>query len=493
MSVPLAAALPARRARAPWRALAIVTVYTLAFFGVLPTVLWALGGALDRCFALGPLPASARSLGELVLAAGLLLLLASMGALVARGRGLPISHLPPTLLVVRGLYAHLRHPIYVGYQAAVMGAGLCVLSPGRGLLAPLVLWLGIVIYARGFEEPRLVARFGEAYRDYARQTPLLPVPYARELAALGRRAWLLSRPLVERLANRTVLFRSGDGVWVTYGALVALGGVTGAVAAVPLLAGLGLTRFEIAVYELGLATAMLVGGRLVWLAYEWRRVWRDPAIVVQRVGFVSFGGYLGFLVFTPLFAAGAHVDPLALLDRTLPPAFLISAWGRLGCLSYGCCYGRPAAHGLCWRDPHSKVNRERGAAGPVPRVPTPLLSSALALLISALGFALLAHRALPGAVSATVLLGYGTLRFGIEHFRDEPRFTWLGVTKGQLLSLPIALAALALLLTLPHLRQEHAIVKLQLSALGQQAPVFALVGALAFAVCGFHRREVGRW
>ena len=493
VSAPLAAPLTLRRSRPSWRAAAIVALYTATFFGALPLVLWALGGALDRSFGLEVLPPGARAVGEVLLAAGLVLVLASMGALAVRGRGLPISHLPPERLVARGIYATLRHPIYVGYEAAAIGAGLSVQSLGRGVLAPLFLWLGIVIYARGFEEPRLVTRFGRAYADYARRTPLFPVPFARALAALGRRTWLFARPLVERLANRTVLFRVGDGVWVTYGALVALGGVTGAVLAAPLLAGFGLTPTAIAAYELGLAASMLVGGRLVWLAYEWRRVWQEPGIIVLRVGFVSFGGYLGFLVFTLLFAGAVQRDALGLLDRTLPPAFLISAWGRLGCLSYGCCYGRPCAHGLRWSDPHSKVNRERGAAGPVPRVPTPLLSSGLAVLVSALGFALLAHGALPGAVTASVLLAYATLRFAVEHLRDEPLFTALMVTKGQLLSLPIALVALLLLIALPHVRHDLAHVELDATVLGALAPVFGLVSVLAFGVCGFHRREVGRW
>ncbi|HEY3500477.1 MAG TPA: prolipoprotein diacylglyceryl transferase family protein, partial [Polyangiaceae bacterium] len=341
-----------------------------------------------------------------------------------------------------------------------------------------------------FEEPRLVARFGPAYSAYVQVTPLLPAAFTGALAGLAKRAWLRARPTVERLANHTVLFRARESVWVTYGALVALGGVTGAVAAAPLLAGLGLAPGDIALYELGLAASMLAGGRLVWLAYEWRRVWREPASMLRRVGFVSFGGYAGFLLFSLLFALEARLPVLGLFDRVVPPAFLISAWGRLGCLSYGCCYGRPCAHGLVWRDPHSKVHREQGPAGCVPRVPTPLLSAALAAGVAALGGLLLTRGALPGAVAAGVLLAYAVARFGLEHFRDEPRLA-RRLTKGQLLCLPVALGSLVLLLALPD--AAFAGVHADFSVLPSLLPAFGAIGALAFLVCGFHRREVGRW
>jgi phosphatidylglycerol:prolipoprotein diacylglycerol transferase len=484
---------PSRAAalRAPWRASGIVVLYTVVFFGLLPAVLWALGAAFDRGFALPRLSSALMPVGTALFVAGALFMLASMYALAVRGRGLPISHLPPVVLVARGIYARLRHPIYVGYALAALGVGLRAQSLGHAVFAPLLLWVGTLIYARGFEEPRLRSRFGAAYAAYANATPLVPVPFAAELARFGQRCWLAARPRVERLANRTVLFRVGESLWVTYGALVALGGVMGAVTAAPLLAGLGLSPRAVAFYELGLALAMLAGGRLVWLLYEWRRVWREPSIAVRRVGFVSFGGYAGFLLFTPLFARVTHLPVLALLDRTLPPAFLISAWGRLGCLSYGCCYGRPCRHGLRWSDPASKVNRERGALGPVPRVPTPLLHSVLAALIAALGFTLLAQGALPGAIAATMLLAYATLRFAIEQFRDEPRLGAVAFTKGQLLSLPIAVLAVVLFITLPASSIAHA--EVDVSVLRAVAPVFVAVGVLAFAVCGFHRREIGRW
>jgi prolipoprotein diacylglyceryltransferase/protein-S-isoprenylcysteine O-methyltransferase Ste14 len=485
-----ASELPAAPARA--RVASIVAVYTAVFFVGLPALVRALGAQLDGALALAPLGGAAwPAVGAIVGVLGAALMLASMARLRWPGGGWPISHLPPTRFVAIGAYRFARHPIYVGFTLALAGLGLAERSPGRGVLAPLALTLGWMVYAGAFEEPRLRERFGATYDEYAARTPLLPLPFHGALAALGRRAWLALRAPIERLANRTVLFRAADTVWVTYGALVALGGVTAAAVNAPLLAGWGLSARAIVAYHLGLTASMLLGGRLVWLAYQWRLVARAPRTIWRRVGFVSFGGYLGLFAWSALFARAAGLDLLGFFDRALPAGILISAFGRLGCLSYGCCYGRPCALGVRWTAPAAKVNRERGDEGRRARVPTPLFSALLALGVSTLGLALLARGAAPGAATASVLFVYGTARCGLEHWRDETRLTRARATLGQLLCLPLAAGGLTLWLALPAAAADAA--RVDVSVLATTWPTLPLVFALAFAVCGYHRREVGAW
>jgi phosphatidylglycerol:prolipoprotein diacylglycerol transferase len=476
-------------ARRPWRVPLIVAGYTIAFFGVLPALLWALGGRLDAVLEL-PVAASriVRTTGLLAICAGSAWMLVGMGALRWPGRGWPISHLPPEVLVGRGPYTLSRHPIYVGYTLAFAGAGLAHGSLGRGALTPILLTAGWMIYAVGFEEPRLVARFGDAYAAYAGTTPL--VPFTGPLLRASDAAWRLSLPIVTRLANRTVLFRAGRSVWVTYGALVALGAGVAATIHAALLAGLGLSTRTIGAYHLALGGTMLLGGRLVWIGYEWRAVVRDPSIVWRRVGFVSFGGYLGFLVASAAVARLVGVPAAVFFDRAVPVAFVISAFGRLGCLSYGCCYGRPCAHGLTWSTPAAKVNRERGDAGPVPRVPTPLLSSIYALAAAGAGAVVLARGAAPGSATAIATLVYGLCRFGVEIYRDEPRFTRFALTRGQVVSACLVAAAITLLFAAGG---TPAAVAFDASALATTLPAALAVATVAFLVCGYHRSEVGRW
>jgi protein-S-isoprenylcysteine O-methyltransferase Ste14 len=80
---------------------------------------------------------------------------------------------PDHALITHGPYRFLRHPIYAGYLALLLGSGLGMLNVYLLFLWPLSL-LGILIQARS-EERLLEARFGPAYKDYAARTgKLLP-------------------------------------------------------------------------------------------------------------------------------------------------------------------------------------------------------------------------------------------------------------------------------------------------------------------------------
>jgi protein-S-isoprenylcysteine O-methyltransferase Ste14 len=78
-------------------------------------------------------------------------------------------------LVVTGLHARMRHPIYVGHLAMLAGwtllSGLAVnfvlLAVCALVTFPLMIWL---------EERELEKRFGESFGEYRARVPLLPSP-----------------------------------------------------------------------------------------------------------------------------------------------------------------------------------------------------------------------------------------------------------------------------------------------------------------------------
>jgi protein-S-isoprenylcysteine O-methyltransferase Ste14 len=70
-------------------------------------------------------------------------------------------------LVVSGPYRLVRHPVYVGYLALLLGSGVASLNAWLLLLWPVSL-LGIVIQAAS-EEQLLARRFGREYECYARR------------------------------------------------------------------------------------------------------------------------------------------------------------------------------------------------------------------------------------------------------------------------------------------------------------------------------------
>jgi protein-S-isoprenylcysteine O-methyltransferase Ste14 len=81
-------------------------------------------------------------------------------------------------LITGGPYCHVRHPIYTGYLALLLGSGVATLNVWLLLLWPLSL-CGILVQA-GSEEQLLGTRFGPDYERYVGQTGQL-VPRFRGL------------------------------------------------------------------------------------------------------------------------------------------------------------------------------------------------------------------------------------------------------------------------------------------------------------------------
>lgn len=464
----------------------VVAIYTLAFFGVLPAWLWKLGERTDALAALPPVH-GLRTFGALVAAAGATLTASCMARLSLIGRGLPISHLPPRNLVTNGAYATMRHPIYVGYTLAFVGTGLAAGSLGIAAVSGTLLTLGWLIYALGFEEPRLLRRHGPAFGDYVARVPVLPG--MRALAAGARRVWAVARPCAQGLANWPVVWRMGDTIWATFGLFCAVGSALAvAVFTTTLAPTLGERRA--ALFAVGASTSTLLGCWLVARLYKWSLLRRNPSEAMRQVGFVSWGGYGGAIGFVLAFAHATRTSSLLLLDAVFTASLLCSCLGRFGCASYGCCYGRPATGGVVWDRPESKVVRERGVEGAVARVPTQLLS-ALHVLVLFVMVMPMCSRLAPGAATALVFLGYGVGRFGIEVLRDEPRFSRVALTRGQFAALGVIVASQLLLFSL------SAAGPRVVPAMGWPSMLHLAValgcGLLTFVVCGLHVRTVGRW
>jgi 1-acyl-sn-glycerol-3-phosphate acyltransferase len=151
------------------RRLTIIAVYVALFWLLLPALLGLAGSAIDRRLGSSMDP---QWIGALPAAVGLWIMGSAMWALWRDSRSLPISALPPPKLIRSGPYAHLRHPIYLGFNLTVLGTGLAVGSVGlSAVVAPafLPLWLSYAL----IEERGLVKRFGARYRRYRRWAGLL--------------------------------------------------------------------------------------------------------------------------------------------------------------------------------------------------------------------------------------------------------------------------------------------------------------------------------
>lgn len=114
-------------------------------------------------------PAS-RALGVLLIAFGAGLFIHCTLLFGRRGSGTPVPTDPPARLVVDGPFRWSRNPIYVGYVVALVGETLVFGQAALALYA-VVCTLGFHLIIVFGEEPLLRHRFGDEYRQYAREVP----------------------------------------------------------------------------------------------------------------------------------------------------------------------------------------------------------------------------------------------------------------------------------------------------------------------------------
>ncbi len=77
-----------------------------------------------------------------------------------------------TRLVTTGIYGCVRHPHHLG-----IGLFVSSLALATGLFPSLftipLIWIEIILFLLRVEEPELYGKFGESYREYSRQTPMI--------------------------------------------------------------------------------------------------------------------------------------------------------------------------------------------------------------------------------------------------------------------------------------------------------------------------------
>ncbi|NNJ27546.1 prolipoprotein diacylglyceryl transferase [Alienimonas chondri] len=209
------------------------------------------------------------------------------------------------------------------------------------------------------------------------------------------------------------------------------------------------------------------GARLNYLIREHERVYAAPAgtslglfeaikrtVNLSDGGLVLLGGVVGAALALVWVCRRWKVSPLRAADVAIPSCFLGLAFGRIGCLMYGCCWGDRCELPWAIHFPEGGITYDalvgRGFLSPdAPRTyglhPTQLYSSFNALILSALTAAYFPRRPRDGAVLAMALLIYPPARATLEVLRgDDTGFLDTGLTLAQ--SMGIVLFALGALL-----------------------------------------------
>ena len=194
------------------------------------------------------------------------------------------------------------------------------------------------------------------------------------------------------------------------------------------------------------ALGIILGGRIAWLVFyaDHAALAADPlmAFKIWQGGMSFHGGMVGVGVAVILYARAQGLSFLRVWDYLAVAAPIGLFLGRIANFVNGELYGRPTdgSWGIVFP-----------GGGPVARHPSQLYEAALEglllFLIMAILFWTTRARYRPGLLTGVFLFGYGLFRFLVEYVRepDVGVAILMGLSRGQLLSLPMVIGGLLLI------------------------------------------------
>ncbi|HDL86602.1 MAG TPA: hypothetical protein ENH11_09835 [Candidatus Acetothermia bacterium] len=156
--------MPDKHGKKDWWMLLISIVL---YWAALPAALLYAATRLDHVLSFCSLPAIiVFPVGGVLVLASFILSSWCVVTLYLRGRGFPLSFLPPARLVREGPYALSRHPLYLAFSAYLLGLSLIVRTLSGVMIVVPAFTLLWILYALTHEERGLARRYGEEYREY---------------------------------------------------------------------------------------------------------------------------------------------------------------------------------------------------------------------------------------------------------------------------------------------------------------------------------------
>ena len=189
----------------------------------------------------------------------------------------------------------------------------------------------------------------------------------------------------------------------------------------------------------------ILGARSTYVYVYWDQFFSNNYWDVFKVwqgGLVFYGGLIGGVIGGISYWWLRRMSILAMLDVAVMSVSLGHAIGRVGCLFYGCCYGKIIPFGSAWMQFGHQFPHLEGI-----RYPVQILASFGNALIFLLLLFVINKAKKPATVTIVYCYVYALFRFLIELFRDDPRGTILGVSQfstSQTISVLVLLAGISL-------------------------------------------------
>lgn len=200
-----------------------------------------------------------------------------------------------------------------------------------------------------------------------------------------------------------------------YGLMIAIGIIAAYIVAEKRAEKNGVLKESVFNLVLWCAIGGIIGSKILFIITKFGDILENPAILLNVTnGFVVYGGIIGGIFAGFLFAKHTKQPFVNIFDLAMPSVALGQAFGRIGCLLAGCCYGKETNGAF-----HIVFNDSKFAPNHVPLLPTQVISCVLNFI----HFFILIYFAKKvkarGQVAALYLILYSAGRFILEFFRGD--------------------------------------------------------------------------
>ena len=158
----------------PGKRLGALLIEGVFFLGILPIALVYFSSLFDNQFNFPRLDYGAINLfiGSFLVVAGILFAWWAIYVQFTIGRGTPVPIMATQVLIIQRPYNYCRNPMALGTIALYLGIATLIGSISAVAIV-LILSFLLLVYIRFLEEKEMEMRFGEAYREYRKQTPFI--------------------------------------------------------------------------------------------------------------------------------------------------------------------------------------------------------------------------------------------------------------------------------------------------------------------------------
>lgn len=236
------------------------------------------------------------------------------------------------------------------------------------------------------------------------------------------------------------IFKIGGLALHTYGFFIAVGIILALYLTKTECQRVGLNGEEIVDTLFWAIWVGIIGSRIFYVLYFPQEFIKDPLefVKIWKGGLVFHGGLLFAVPFTLYFFKKKKIPILKTLDVVAIFIPMAHFFGRLGCFSAGCCYGKVCELPWAVTFNHPLTLAPKN----IPLHPTQLYEALLNLLLFFFLFFTRKSFNKKGIKFSLYLVGYGAIRFFVEFYRGDLRGIYLSFSVAQWISLGFIFAGL---------------------------------------------------